>query len=53
MKIKDMVSFRAMMSTFFIQKVDINDACTKISKLRKLTSKVINVFEVGALLDML
>ena len=52
MKTKGMVNFRAMMSTFFIHKVSINDACIRSSKLRKLASKMEIVFEVGALLEM-
>ena len=31
MKTMDMASFRGMISTFFIHKLNINDACTKIS----------------------
>ena len=40
MKIKGMVSFRAMMSIFFIHKGTTNDACMKSSKSRKLTFKL-------------
>ena len=48
-----MVSFRAMMSIFFIHKLPINNACIRSSKLRKLTSKLEIVFGVWALLEVL
>ena len=40
MKIKGMVSFKAMMSTFFIHKVTINDAFRDSLKFENLTSKL-------------
>ena len=50
MKTKDMVSFRAIISTFYLLKLKANDACVRISKLEKLTSEVRIEFEVRALL---
>ena len=40
MNSKDMVSFRAMMSTFYLHKWKPNDAYMKSSKVKKLTLKV-------------
>ena len=44
MKSKDMVSFRAMISTFYLHKWKANDAYMKSSKVRKLTLKMEFVF---------
>ena len=46
MKTMDMVSFRAMISTFFTHKLTINDAYMKSSKVIKLTSKMEFVFGI-------
>ena len=44
MKSKHMVSFREMISTFYLHKWTTNDACMKSSKSRKLTLKLKFVF---------
>ena len=44
MNSKDMVSFRTMMSTFYLLKSKPNDACMKRWKFRKFTLQMKTVF---------